>query len=96
MMNISLLHTTELGAERIRRNLGIKTNDVVEWCRQAITGAGDGATETRGKNWYVKGDGFVFEAFNKAAYVPALLASIATMLIAIMARTMLKNKEVLS
>ncbi|WP_052295842.1 hypothetical protein [Parasphaerochaeta coccoides] len=40
--------------------------------------------------------GFVFEAFNKAAYVPALLASIATMIIAVMARTMVKNKESLS
>ena len=30
--NIVRLHTTELGAERIRRNLGL-TEDPVEWCR---------------------------------------------------------------
>jgi MFS family permease len=40
--------------------------------------------------------GFIFEAFSKAAYVPALLACVVTMLIAVMARTMLRNKEVLS
>ena len=29
------LHTTELGAERIRGNLGL-TEDPVEWCRSKI------------------------------------------------------------
>lgn len=33
--NIDRLHTTELGAERIRRNLGL-TEDPVEWCRSKI------------------------------------------------------------
>jgi len=33
--NIVRLHTTELGAERIRRNLGL-TEDPVEWCRSKI------------------------------------------------------------
>ena len=31
--NIAKLHTTELGAVRIRRNLGLDCGDVVEWCR---------------------------------------------------------------
>jgi hypothetical protein len=33
--NIVRLHTTELGVERIRRNLGL-TEDPVEWCRSNI------------------------------------------------------------
>jgi MFS family permease len=40
--------------------------------------------------------GFIFESFSKAAYVPALLAGAITVLIAVVARTMLRNKEVIS
>lgn len=49
--NIEKLHTTELGAERIRRNLQLETEDVVEWCRARIL---DKNTELEriGKNWY--------------------------------------------
>ena len=32
--NIELVHTTEMGVERIKRNLKLETNDVVEYCRQ--------------------------------------------------------------
>ena len=50
--NAQRLHTTELGAERIRRNLRFGTADVVAWCRARIL---DRATMIgrRGKNWYV-------------------------------------------
>lgn len=34
--NIELVHTTEMGVERIKRNLKLETNDVVEYCRQKI------------------------------------------------------------
>ncbi len=50
--NIHLLHTTELGAERIKANLGLKTDNVIEWCRNAIRSPGVTA-EHRGKNWYI-------------------------------------------
>lgn len=53
--NIDKLHTTELGEERIKRNLSLHTNDVVDWCKTKITSAN--ATITRnGKNWYVNID----------------------------------------
>lgn len=32
LANISKIHTTELGIERIKRNLNLKTDDVVEYC----------------------------------------------------------------
>jgi len=40
---IDKLHTTELGAERVRKNLGLDSSiagdasDVVAWCRARIT-----------------------------------------------------------
>jgi hypothetical protein len=53
--NIDLLHTTELGVERIQRNLGLTTDDdVVSWCRQSILSTEN--IQRRGKNWYVYAD----------------------------------------
>ena len=51
-------HTTALGAERIRRNLGLDEPDVVAWCRSRVL-APDAHIEKRGKNWYVTVDGCV-------------------------------------
>ena len=30
--NLDKVHTTELGIKRIRKNLGLDTEDVVAWC----------------------------------------------------------------
>jgi hypothetical protein len=51
MINIDKLHTTELGAERVRRNLELKIDDVVSWCKKQISTADD--ITQKGKNWYV-------------------------------------------
>ena len=49
------LHTTELGVVRIKRNLSLDVDDVVEWCRDKIKS--DNAVITRnGKNWYINID----------------------------------------
>jgi ribosomal protein S18 acetylase RimI-like enzyme len=53
------LHATPMGEERIRRNLGLGTGDVTEWCKRAVANAPDSAIVRRGKNFYVSGDGFV-------------------------------------
>ncbi|MBD5460625.1 MAG: DUF3781 domain-containing protein [Lachnospiraceae bacterium] len=50
--NIDKLHTTEMGIERIKRNLQIETDDVVQWCRVHILDK-NAAIERTGKNWYV-------------------------------------------
>lgn len=51
--NIADLHTTPLGAERIRRNLNLSdATDVVEYCSSLIIGNST-KTERQGKNWYV-------------------------------------------
>lgn len=49
--NIDKLHTTEMGIERIKRNLQIETDDVVQWCRVHILDK-NASIERIGKNWY--------------------------------------------
>jgi len=34
--NIDKLHTTRMGAERIKRNLNLQTDDMVAWCKEAV------------------------------------------------------------
>lgn len=36
LKNLDKLHTTELGVERIKRNLSLDTDDVVDWCKTKI------------------------------------------------------------
>lgn len=55
LKNLDKLHTTELGVVRIKRNLTLATDDVVDWCKTKINS--DRAIITRnGKNWYVDVD----------------------------------------
>ena len=49
--NLSKLHTTELGIERIKKNLSLDAKDVIGWCRKKIEGAD--SIIRKGKNWYV-------------------------------------------
>jgi hypothetical protein len=58
-IDANVLHTTELGAMRIRRNLGLNVDDVVDWCKRVVLAADENDIVRKGKNWYVKGDGFV-------------------------------------
>ncbi|WP_195199080.1 DUF3781 domain-containing protein [Faecalispora jeddahensis] len=57
LSNIDKIHTTELGVERIKRNLGLGTLDVIAWCKEKIRNAGD--IVRKGKNWYVFFDDIV-------------------------------------
>ena len=51
--NIDKLHTTDLGAVRIRRNLGLDAPDVVDWCKQQIL-LPNCSIFRKGKNWYAE------------------------------------------
>ena len=53
LQNIHKLHTTPMGMDRIRRNLGLgeDVSDVVEFCRNAIRRE-DCQITRQGKNWY--------------------------------------------
>lgn len=50
--NIDLLHTTAMGAERIKRNLELKTDHVIQWCKAKISDQ-NADIERIGKNWYI-------------------------------------------
>ncbi|MDE5738582.1 MAG: DUF3781 domain-containing protein [Oscillospiraceae bacterium] len=56
--NISKLHTTELGIERIKKNLKLELNDVIAFCRAVIL---DNHTSIyqKGKNWYAVSDDYI-------------------------------------
>jgi hypothetical protein len=49
--NLDKLHTTELGVDRIKRNLRLDTADVIAWCKQHIKNPRSRITR-KGKNWY--------------------------------------------
>ena len=53
-VNLDKVHTTELGVERIRRNLGLADIDVVAWCKNKIKDTDN--IVRQGKNWYVHTD----------------------------------------
>lgn len=56
--NIAKLHTTELGAVRIKRNLALECDDVVEWCKEKVLSS-EAVIERKGKNWYITAGGSV-------------------------------------
>lgn len=58
LINIEKLHTTELGAERIKRNLTLETSDPVVWCKDRILDP-HVIIERKGKNWYAQVDGCI-------------------------------------
>ena len=55
LSNIDKVHTTEAGVGRIKRNLKLETNDVVEYCKNKILNK-DCNIYKQGKNWYCEID----------------------------------------
>lgn len=53
--NIDNLHTTDMGAEHIKRNLQIETDDVIQWCKVRILSE-NAEIDRIGKNWYIIAD----------------------------------------
>lgn len=49
--NIDKIHTTEMGIDRIRRNLKLDHVDVVEYCKDKISDESCHIYQ-QGKNWY--------------------------------------------
>ena len=56
-INLDQLHTTDLGAARIKRNLDLQVDDVVLWCKEYVKQAD--IMIGQGKNWYVYRSGIV-------------------------------------
>ena len=55
LYNISKVHTTERGIDRIKKNLKLNTNDVVEFCKNKILDKNCNIYK-QGKNWYCEID----------------------------------------
>lgn len=53
--NIDKIHTTEMGMDRIKRNLKLDTNDVVEYCKNKVLNKNCNICK-QGKNWYCEID----------------------------------------
>ena len=64
--NINKLRITELGAERIKKNLGLTTGDIVSWCAIKIKHAD--SISRKGKNWYVQTTDGVIITINAHSY----------------------------
>lgn len=58
LAHIDKVHTTEMGVDRIRKNLEITEDDVVEYCRKKILSP-DCNISKQGKNWYCRTDGII-------------------------------------
>lgn len=54
--NTGKIHTTEMGNERIRRNLKLEQDDVVKYCRDLLMDK-NCRVYRQGKNWYCEIDG---------------------------------------
>ncbi|MFG6319167.1 MAG: DUF3781 domain-containing protein [Clostridia bacterium] len=53
--NIGKVHTTEMGSVRIKKNLKLDINDVVEYCKQKVLDKNCNIYK-QGKNWYCEID----------------------------------------
>ncbi|HEN6473158.1 TPA: DUF3781 domain-containing protein, partial [Streptococcus agalactiae] len=49
--NIDEIHTTEMGVIRIKKNLKLDTEDVVEYCKDRVLDKNCNIYK-QGKNWY--------------------------------------------
>ncbi len=55
LQNINKIHTTEMGIDRIKNNLKLDTNDVVEFCKSKVLDKKSNIYK-QGKNWYCEID----------------------------------------
>ena len=55
LSNIDKIHTTEMGIDRIKKNLKLDTKDVIEFCKNKILDKNCNIYK-QGKNWYCEID----------------------------------------
>ena len=51
LANIDQVHTTKMGIDRIKKNLKLNTNDIIEYCKNKILDKNCNIYK-QGKNWY--------------------------------------------
>ena len=65
LINLDKIGTTELGVKRIKSNLGLNTENFVEWCKNKVKASNN--ITRKGKNWYVHIDNAVI-TINASSY----------------------------
>ena len=58
LSNIDKVHTTEMGIDRIKRNIKINTENVVKYCKEKILDNNCNIYK-QGKNWYCEVDNII-------------------------------------
>lgn len=58
LSNIDKVHTTTMGIDRIKRNLGLDTDDVVAYCKGKVLDEACNIYK-QGKNWYCEVDNII-------------------------------------
>ena len=64
--NLDKVHTTEMGVDRIKRNIEVDVEDIVAYCIDKIKQE-NAVIERRGKNYYVSVDGIIITV-NASSY----------------------------
>ena len=64
--NIDKVHTTDMGVDRIKRNIEVDVEDIVEYCVEKINQE-NAIIERKGKNYYVTVDGCIITV-NASSY----------------------------
>lgn len=64
--NLDKVHTTEMGVDRIKRNIEVDVDDIVAYCIDKIKQE-NAVIERRGKNYYVRVDGIIITV-NASSY----------------------------
>jgi len=64
--NLDKVHTTEMGVDRIKRNIEVDVEDIVEYCIDKIKQE-NAVIARKGKNYYVTVDGIIITV-NASSY----------------------------
>ena len=66
LRNLDKVHTTEMGVDRIKRNIEVDVEDIVSYCIDKIK-QDNAVIEKKGKNYYVNVDGIIITV-NASSY----------------------------
>ena len=66
LRNLDKVHTTEMGVDRIKRNIEVDVEDIVKYCIDKIKQE-NAVIEREGKNYYVTVDGIIITV-NASSY----------------------------
>ena len=66
LRNLDKVHTSEMGVDRIKRNIEVDVEDIVSYCIDKIK-QDNAVIEKKGKNYYVNVDGVIITV-NASSY----------------------------